>query len=91
VILRVHGWEDYLTLGVAEIRQYGATSIQVVRALRATLETLNEQVRAEWIRTRASGRRRLAEGGFFSDFGGLIPSAVARILIPSKLGQSADP
>jgi uncharacterized membrane protein len=30
-------WEDYLTLAFDEIRQYGATSVQVVRRLRAAL------------------------------------------------------
>ncbi len=30
-------WEDYLTLAFDEIRQFGATSVQVMRRLRATL------------------------------------------------------
>ncbi|MET0511008.1 MAG: DUF2254 family protein, partial [Thermoleophilaceae bacterium] len=47
VVMRIHRWEDFLTLGVTEIRQYGATGIQVMRALRATLEELREDVRAE--------------------------------------------
>jgi uncharacterized membrane protein len=47
VVMRVHRWEDYLTLAVTEIRQYGATGIQVMRALRATLEELREDVRAD--------------------------------------------
>jgi uncharacterized membrane protein len=38
LVVRTHQWEDYLTLGVTEIRQYGASGIQVMRALRATLE-----------------------------------------------------
>ena len=37
-------WEDYLSLGVTEIREYGATSIQVVRRLRAMLLALRESV-----------------------------------------------
>jgi len=47
VVLRIHRWEDYLELGVTEIRQYGASGIQVMRALRATLDDLREDVRAE--------------------------------------------
>lgn len=47
VIIRTHAWEDYLTLGVTEIRQYGATGIQVMRALRAMLEELRMEVRPE--------------------------------------------
>ncbi|MEV7523600.1 DUF2254 domain-containing protein [Streptomyces sp. NPDC091371] len=34
------GWEDYLQLAVTEIREYGATSLQVCRRLRALLEDL---------------------------------------------------
>lgn len=33
-------WEDYLTLAFDEIRQYGATSVQVMRRLRSTLVEL---------------------------------------------------
>jgi uncharacterized membrane protein len=35
-------WDDYLTLAVTEIREYGATSIQVTRRLRAMLEDLQQ-------------------------------------------------
>jgi uncharacterized membrane protein len=37
-------WEDYLTLAFDEIRQYGATSVQVMRRLRAALLTLSDSV-----------------------------------------------
>jgi uncharacterized membrane protein len=37
-------WEDYLTLAFDEIRQYGATSIQVMRRLRSALFDLAEAV-----------------------------------------------
>lgn len=47
VTMRVRGWEDYLSLGVTEIRQYGADSIQVARRLRALLDELHESVRPE--------------------------------------------
>ena len=40
-------WEDYLTLAVTEIREYGSSSIQVTRRLRAILEDLQESVRPE--------------------------------------------
>jgi len=40
-------WTDYLTLAVTEIREYGSTSIQVMRRLRAVLEDLQESVRPE--------------------------------------------
>lgn len=39
-------WEDFVALGVAEIRHYGAGSIQVLRRLRAMLEQLIEALPA---------------------------------------------
>jgi uncharacterized membrane protein len=40
VVFHTPDWEDYVVLAVSEIRQYGATSFQVVRRLRAMLENL---------------------------------------------------
>lgn len=40
-------WEDYLTLAVTEIREYGASSVQVLRRLRAMLEDLREVLPAD--------------------------------------------
>jgi uncharacterized membrane protein len=37
-------WEDYLTLAFDEIRQYGATSVQVMRRLRSALADLAESL-----------------------------------------------
>jgi uncharacterized membrane protein len=45
VLLQGQRWEDYLTLGVTEIREYGGRSIQVVRALRSVLERLHSEAR----------------------------------------------
>lgn len=47
VILPVRTWPDFLSLGITEIREYGATSIQVMRRLRALLDELGELVLAE--------------------------------------------
>ena len=47
VVMRARRWDDYLALGVTEIREYGASSIQVMRRLRATLLELHEAVREE--------------------------------------------
>jgi uncharacterized membrane protein len=47
VLLPSRRWEDYLALAVTEIREYGATSIQVVRRLRAMLDDLLADVRPE--------------------------------------------
>ena len=40
LVYRTPDWADFVLLAVAEIRQYGANSIQVMRRLRATLEDL---------------------------------------------------
>jgi uncharacterized membrane protein len=44
VVMPVRTWPDVLALGITEIREYGATSIQVMRRLRALLEELGELV-----------------------------------------------
>jgi uncharacterized membrane protein len=47
LVLPARSWEDYLTLGVTEIREYGSTAIQVMRRMRAMLEELRDEVRPE--------------------------------------------
>jgi uncharacterized membrane protein len=44
VVFPTPTWEDYLTLAFDEIRQYGATSVQVMRRLRSALFDLAEAV-----------------------------------------------
>ena len=44
LVIPVRRWTDYLALSVTEIREYGETSIQVVRRLRAMLEELSDSV-----------------------------------------------
>jgi uncharacterized membrane protein len=47
LVIPIRRWSDYLTLSVTEIREYGASSIQVVRRLRAMLEELAGSVLPE--------------------------------------------
>ena len=47
LVIPVRRWPDYLAMSVTEIREYGASSIQVVRRLRALLEELAESVLPE--------------------------------------------
>jgi uncharacterized membrane protein len=47
LVIPIRRWSDYLTLSVTEIREYGDTSIQVVRRLRAMLEELADAVLPE--------------------------------------------
>jgi uncharacterized membrane protein len=44
VVIPVRRWEQYIQLGVTEIREYGATSVQITRRLRAALEELRAEV-----------------------------------------------
>jgi uncharacterized membrane protein len=44
VVLPVRSWEDYLALATTEIREYGASSIQVMRRMRSMLEEVLEEV-----------------------------------------------
>jgi uncharacterized membrane protein len=48
LILPMPGWDEFLALSLTEIREYGATSLQVMRRLRALLERLLESVRPEY-------------------------------------------
>ena len=47
VVVPFRRWEDFLALSVTEIREYGSSSIRVLRRMRAMLEKLSEQVRPE--------------------------------------------
>ncbi|GAA1812440.1 DUF2254 domain-containing protein [Agromyces neolithicus] len=47
VVIVTRRWEDLVMLGLTEIREFGATSVQVVRRLRAVLEELLATVRPE--------------------------------------------
>jgi len=47
LVISARSWEDYLTLGVTEIREYGSTAIQVMRRMRAMLEELRDEVSPE--------------------------------------------
>jgi uncharacterized membrane protein len=54
LIIPLPTWEDYLSLAFDEVRQYGASSIQVIRRLRAALVGLAE---ATHVHTRHSMQR----------------------------------
>ena len=47
VVMVASRWEDFVTLAFTEIREFGATSVQIMRRLRALLEELLETVRPE--------------------------------------------
>ncbi len=47
LVMPIRTWEEYLSLGVTEIREFGGGSIQVVRRMRAMLEQLRRHVSPE--------------------------------------------
>lgn len=47
VVMAARRWEDLVTLGLTEIREFGASSVQIMRRLRALLEELHRTVRPE--------------------------------------------
>ena len=67
VVYMTPDWEDFVHLAIAEIRQYGATSIQIVRRLRAMLEDLLQTLpdeRTVLIRQELNALRKTAEHSF---------------------------
>ena len=60
VLVPFRRWADFLALGVTEIREYGSSSIQVMRRVRAMLEklSLSQQVhvRPEKVHVRPENR-----------------------------------
>jgi uncharacterized membrane protein len=64
LVYRTPDWEDFVHLAVTEIRHYGRDSIQVVRRLRAMLESLIQalpEARAGLLRQELAVLRRSAE------------------------------
>jgi uncharacterized membrane protein len=59
VVIPARSWEDYLTLTVNEIREYGNGGIQIMRRMRAMLDELHDAVRPEYRATVKAELRRL--------------------------------
>jgi uncharacterized membrane protein len=67
LVYRTPGWEDFVHLAVTEIRQYGGTSIQIARRMRAMLENLIQTLpeeRAELLRQELKLLQRSSERCF---------------------------
>jgi uncharacterized membrane protein len=47
LVMAVPCWENFVKLGLTEIREFGVTSVQIMRRLRALLEDLLQAVRPE--------------------------------------------
>jgi uncharacterized membrane protein len=83
VVMRARRWEDFLSLGVTEIREYGSGSIQVMRRLRAVLDELEETVRPEHRAAVREERARL-DAVVESAWGGSVD--VDRARVPDRQG-----
>jgi uncharacterized membrane protein len=59
LVMPAHRFEDFLSLGVTEIREYGSSSIQVVRRLRASLLELESSVLPEYVHAVTAELERL--------------------------------
>jgi uncharacterized membrane protein len=103
VVAPVRSWEDFLALGVTEIREFGSSSIQVMRRLRAVLDKLLQEVRPE---NRAAVKAEIArlDAGVAAAFSGSIDRDRAGIAdrqgmggperlghVESAVGRSAAP
>jgi uncharacterized membrane protein len=85
VVVPVRRWEDYLALGMAEIREFGSTSIQVMRRMRAVLDKLLQEVRPQ---DRAAVKAEIArlDATVSTGFSGSIDSDWAGIADRQGLG-----
>lgn len=67
LVYRTPNWEDFVCLAVTEIRQFGGSSIQVARRLKAMLENLIETLppeRISLLRSELARLQRAAEQAF---------------------------
>jgi uncharacterized membrane protein len=83
VIMPIRRWPDFLSLGVTEIREYGGSSIQVVRRLRALLLELGELVLPEH-RAAVEEELRHLDATVAVNFAGSID--LDRALVPDAQG-----
>lgn len=62
LVIPARTWEDYLMLGVTEIRESGSSSLQVMRRMRAMLEDLREtscpRIVPQWTTSSRGSSRR---------------------------------
>jgi uncharacterized membrane protein len=68
LVYRTPNWQDFVLLAVAEIRQYGAGSVQIMRRLRGMLEELMSVLppeRAYLLQEQLELLHNTVENGFF--------------------------
>jgi uncharacterized membrane protein len=78
VVVRIRRWEDVVDLAFTEIRQFGGTSIQVVRRLRALLDDLCQRVAPEH-RPAVEDELRRLQATIDELWGGSVDHDLARV------------
>jgi len=89
LLMPMPSWEDYLTLAITEIREYGATAIQVTRRLRDMLEELKKSVRPEY-RSAVEAQLALLDAAVATGFAGSADNDQARVPDRQGLGGPAE-
>ena len=89
LLMPAPSWEDYLTLAVTEIREYGATAIQVTRRLRAMLDELEKSVRPEH-RSAVEAQLALLDAAVATGFAGSADNDQARVPDRQGIGGPAE-
>jgi uncharacterized membrane protein len=88
VLLPVRRWEEFLSLAVTEIREYGASSVQVLRRLRAVLEELRESVLPER-RAAVDAELERLDDTVAREFSGTVDLDLAKAADPQGIGGPA--
>lgn len=88
VIVPARSWEDYLALTTNEIRQYGNGGIQIMRRLRAMLEELHDEVRADY-KTAVTDELARLDATVARSFGDSVDLDRARIADTQGIGGPA--
>jgi uncharacterized membrane protein len=76
LVMPAQRWDDYLALGVTEIREYGGSSIQVMRRMRAMLFELRGSVLPEYAPAVEAELERLEQTAR-KGFGGTVDGDIA--------------
>ena len=90
LVIPMRSWEEYLALGVTEIREYGSTSIQVMRRMRAMLEQLRREIPPEH-RPAVDEELARLDATVASSFGQSVDLDRARIADPLGMGGAIEP
>jgi uncharacterized membrane protein len=89
VVMPVRTWPDVLALGITEIREYGATSIQVTRRLHAMLDELGQLVLPE-NRAAVQDEGRRLDATIRASYGGGVDVDRAGAPDPHGIGGPAN-